>query len=219
MKPSLYDADARRRTVSLTLNADLCAKAKQAGINLSRVAEEALAKALALRIAERMQAEIRRDLAAHDAFARSTARSPKWRASTMPPPMAIRQFDVLDNPVPRARAALPLVVILQSDFAETGRERVVAPLTQRSRFAFAGDGSAARRRQSGGSPRANCDRPRLPVHGGLGGRRLGGRGRILGLSGRPQLLILARRCSPRWRSPGRSAAGLHLAVEGLHSAL
>jgi antitoxin CcdA len=70
VKASLYDVDARRRTVSLTLNADLCAKAKAAGINLSRVAEEALANALAARVAERMQAEIRRDLDAHDAFVR-----------------------------------------------------------------------------------------------------------------------------------------------------
>jgi post-segregation antitoxin (ccd killing protein) len=68
MRASPYDVDARRRTVSLTLNADLCAKAKAAGINLSRVAEEALANALALRVAERMRAEILRDLAAHDAF-------------------------------------------------------------------------------------------------------------------------------------------------------
>ena len=68
MRTSLYDARARKRTVSLTLNADLCAKAKEAGINLSRVAEDALAKALALHTAERMRAEIQRDLAAHDAF-------------------------------------------------------------------------------------------------------------------------------------------------------
>jgi toxin CcdB len=42
--------------------------------------------------------------------------------------MAMRQFDVLDNPIPRARRAMPFVVILQSDLAETGRDRVVAPL-------------------------------------------------------------------------------------------
>ena len=36
--------------------------------------------------------------------------------------------DVLDNPIPRARQALPFVAILQSDLAETGRDRVVAPL-------------------------------------------------------------------------------------------
>jgi toxin CcdB len=40
----------------------------------------------------------------------------------------MRQFDVLDNPIPRARRALPFVTILQSDLAETGYERVVAPL-------------------------------------------------------------------------------------------
>jgi toxin CcdB len=40
----------------------------------------------------------------------------------------MRQFDVLDNPVPRARRALPFVAILQSDLAETGPDRVVAPL-------------------------------------------------------------------------------------------
>ncbi|HEX5080392.1 MAG TPA: CcdB family protein [Geminicoccaceae bacterium] len=40
----------------------------------------------------------------------------------------MRQFDVLDNPVPRARQALPFVTILQSDLADTGPDRVVAPL-------------------------------------------------------------------------------------------
>jgi toxin CcdB len=38
------------------------------------------------------------------------------------------QFDVLANPIPRARRALPFVMILQSDLIETGRDRVVAPL-------------------------------------------------------------------------------------------
>jgi len=42
--------------------------------------------------------------------------------------MAMRQFDVLDNPILRARRAMPFVAILQSDLAETGGERVVAPL-------------------------------------------------------------------------------------------
>lgn len=40
----------------------------------------------------------------------------------------MRQFDVLDNPIPRARRAMPFVAILQSDLAETGRDRIVAPL-------------------------------------------------------------------------------------------
>ena len=38
----------------------------------------------------------------------------------------MRQFDVLDNPIPGARRAMPFVAILQSDLAETGRDRVCA---------------------------------------------------------------------------------------------
>jgi hypothetical protein len=34
----------------------------------------------------------------------------------------MRQFDVLDNPIPGARRAMPFVAILQSDLAETGRD-------------------------------------------------------------------------------------------------
>jgi antitoxin CcdA len=68
MRDSLYDASARKRTVSLTLNSDLYAKAKGAGIKLSKVAEEALAQALAERLAEQVKAEIRQDLEAFNAF-------------------------------------------------------------------------------------------------------------------------------------------------------
>jgi antitoxin CcdA len=68
VRTPLYDADARKRTVSVTLNADLYEKAKGAGINLSRVAEEALAQALARRLAEQLRADIRRDLGALDSF-------------------------------------------------------------------------------------------------------------------------------------------------------
>ena len=44
----------------------------------------------------------------------------------------MRQFDVLENPIPRARRTMPFVAILQSDLAETGRDRVVAPLAPRA---------------------------------------------------------------------------------------
>lgn len=63
-----YDAGARKRTVSVTLNADLCAKAKSSGINVSKVAEEALAQALTQRLAEQAKADIDRDLQALDTF-------------------------------------------------------------------------------------------------------------------------------------------------------
>ncbi len=42
--------------------------------------------------------------------------------------MSFAQYDVVDNPVPRARRAFPLVAILQSDLADTGSDRIVAPL-------------------------------------------------------------------------------------------
>lgn len=44
------------------------------------------------------------------------------------------QFDVFINPIPRARRAYPYVAVLQSDLAETGRERIVAPLAPRARL-------------------------------------------------------------------------------------
>jgi toxin CcdB len=45
------------------------------------------------------------------------------------------QFDVFDNPIPRARRDFPLVVVLQSDVASIGRDRIVAPLVPRNRMA------------------------------------------------------------------------------------
>ncbi|HEX5080391.1 MAG TPA: type II toxin-antitoxin system CcdA family antitoxin [Geminicoccaceae bacterium] len=68
MRNPPFDSEARKRTVSVTLNADLYAKAKGAGINVSKVAEEALAQALRQHLAERARAEIRQDLAALSAF-------------------------------------------------------------------------------------------------------------------------------------------------------
>lgn len=63
-----YDTTAKKRTVSLTLNSDLYAKAKARGINASRVAEAALAEALAEHAAREAKGEIERDLAAYNAY-------------------------------------------------------------------------------------------------------------------------------------------------------
>lgn len=68
MRSAPYDVTARKQTVSLTLNADLYAKAKSAGVNASQVAEEALAQALARHVAEQVKAEIRQDLDAYNAY-------------------------------------------------------------------------------------------------------------------------------------------------------
>jgi hypothetical protein len=45
MRGADYDPDAPKRTVSLTVNSDLYARAKKLGLNASRIAEQALADA------------------------------------------------------------------------------------------------------------------------------------------------------------------------------
>jgi toxin CcdB len=45
------------------------------------------------------------------------------------------QFEVFDNPISQARKDFPFVVVLQSDVASTGRDRIVAPLVPRKRMA------------------------------------------------------------------------------------
>ena len=42
----LFDRTAAKRTVSLTLNSDLVAKAKEAALNLSEISERAVERAL-----------------------------------------------------------------------------------------------------------------------------------------------------------------------------
>jgi hypothetical protein len=44
------------------------------------------------------------------------------------------QFDVFPNPVSAARRAFPWIAVLQSDLADTGRDRVIAFLAPRSKF-------------------------------------------------------------------------------------
>ena len=45
------------------------------------------------------------------------------------------QYDVFDNPITQARRAFPFVAIQQSELADTGRDRIVAPLVPRTRMA------------------------------------------------------------------------------------
>jgi antitoxin CcdA len=68
MRRRPFDMAAGKRTVSLTLNGDLYAKAKAEGINVSQVAESALADALQSRLAEKVRAEVEQDLAAYNAY-------------------------------------------------------------------------------------------------------------------------------------------------------
>ena len=68
MRDLPYDVTARKQTVSLTVNADLYAKVKSAGVNASQIAEAALAQALIRRLTEQAKAEIRQDLEAANAY-------------------------------------------------------------------------------------------------------------------------------------------------------
>ena len=64
MRDPLFEPKAPKQTVSITLNSDLYAKAKSAGINTSKVAEEALASKYAELHSEAIRAELQRGLAA-----------------------------------------------------------------------------------------------------------------------------------------------------------
>ena len=68
MRIPLFDPRAKKQTVSLSVNSDLFSKVKSAGINASRVAEEALARALAERTTAALEAEVRQDLEAYNAY-------------------------------------------------------------------------------------------------------------------------------------------------------
>ncbi|HEY3401451.1 MAG TPA: type II toxin-antitoxin system CcdA family antitoxin [Geothrix sp.] len=56
---STYQLEAPKRPVNLSLNSDLLRQARELGLNLSGVAEEALAYAVSARLAERWVEENR----------------------------------------------------------------------------------------------------------------------------------------------------------------
>jgi post-segregation antitoxin (ccd killing protein) len=69
MRDPLYESKAPKQTVSVTVNSDLYAKAKGLGINVSQVAEQAVADAYSKKRAEALAAEIEADLAAAAEYA------------------------------------------------------------------------------------------------------------------------------------------------------
>jgi antitoxin CcdA len=69
MRNPLFDPTAAKQTVSVTLNSDLYSKAKAIGINISKVAEEAVAGEYAARLAATLAAEIRQDVDAANQYA------------------------------------------------------------------------------------------------------------------------------------------------------
>jgi antitoxin CcdA len=71
MRKPGFERSAPKRTVSLTLNSDLYANAKSAGINISKVAEDALAVAYIDQRRAKLAAEIQQDIAAAENYAES----------------------------------------------------------------------------------------------------------------------------------------------------
>ncbi len=70
MRDVPYELKAPTLTVSITLNSDLCARAKRLDINVSQVAEQVVADAYTRKRAEALTAEIQADLAAAADFVR-----------------------------------------------------------------------------------------------------------------------------------------------------
>jgi antitoxin CcdA len=68
MREPPYDSKSAKQTVSVTLNSDLYAKAKGLGINVSKVAEEAIAQEYASRRSEQLRAELERELIAIEKY-------------------------------------------------------------------------------------------------------------------------------------------------------
>ena len=68
VRTPIYDPKAPKQTVSLTLNSDLYAKAKSFDINASRVAEEALAYAVRVKLTEQVKREVAQDIALANAY-------------------------------------------------------------------------------------------------------------------------------------------------------
>jgi antitoxin CcdA len=68
MRKPAFEAEAAKRTVSVTLNSDLYSNAKSVGLNISKVAEEALAVAYVDRRRALLLAEVQQDLAAFESY-------------------------------------------------------------------------------------------------------------------------------------------------------
>jgi antitoxin CcdA len=63
-----HDADAVKRPVNVTINSDLVARARAEGLNLSALAEQAVAAALARLAKARFDAEVVQACRVHDQY-------------------------------------------------------------------------------------------------------------------------------------------------------
>jgi antitoxin CcdA len=64
----VYDTEATKRPVNLTLNSDLVARARVEGLNLSALAEDAIAAEIARRHRAKWDAEVKQACIAHEEY-------------------------------------------------------------------------------------------------------------------------------------------------------
>ncbi len=64
----VFDPRAAKRAVNLTLNGDLVIRARAEGLNLSALAEAAVARALEQRAQERLAADIEQSCRTHELY-------------------------------------------------------------------------------------------------------------------------------------------------------
>jgi antitoxin CcdA len=64
----VYDTGATKRPVNLTLNTDLVARAREEGLNLSALAEDAIAAEMARRHRAKWDALVAQDCKAHEEY-------------------------------------------------------------------------------------------------------------------------------------------------------
>ena len=128
MRTPLYDVNARRKTVSITLNADLAARASALGINISRTAEAAVIQAFEAAEKAKILEEIREAARiTDDLVARHGIPFPTSACST--PMKRTMQHDLFVNPSRERRAMYPAaVVVLQADVV-VARRRLSHPAT------------------------------------------------------------------------------------------
>src|SRR4051794_35229213 len=87
MRLPLDDRNARRRTVSVTLNADLVARSRDLGINISQMAEAALAQAFEAAEKQKLREEFRIAAEFTEAYIRDFGHPfPESHAMFMPDP-------------------------------------------------------------------------------------------------------------------------------------
>ncbi len=68
MRMGLYQTSAPRRAVNLTLNSDLVTKARAEGLNISALAEQAVAAALVRKAREKLEAEVAQACRVHEQY-------------------------------------------------------------------------------------------------------------------------------------------------------